>query len=240
MAVGGPGRFATTRWSLVLAAGDEAGTSADALATLCELYWPPVYSIIRRQGYSVDDARDLTQTFFARVLEKAYFSAADPARGRFRSFLSTSVRHFLSNERDRVATQKRGGRSRHLSIEWEQAEQQFQHEPRTKLTPERLFDHQWGIVLLTRVLARLGDEYAAQGRQAQFDTLKPYLTGDAEGTGYKEAAARLGTSEGALKVAVHRMRRRFRDTLLDEIAETVSSQEEVEAELRHLFASLQL
>ena len=225
---------------MLAAGGDGAPTSADALATLCELYWSPVYSIIRRQGYSVDDARDLTQAFFARVLENAYFSAADPDRGRFRAFLSTSVRHFLSNERDRLATQKRGGGARHLSLEWEQAEQHFQNEPRSEMTPERLFDHQWAMVLLARVLARIGEEYAAQGKQAQFDALKPYLTGDADGAGYKEVAARLGTSDGALKVAVHRLRRRFRDTLLDEIAETVSSQEEVDAELRHLFASLQL
>jgi RNA polymerase sigma factor (sigma-70 family) len=234
-------RFATTRWSLVLAAGGNGvGASTEALASLCELYWSPVYAIVRRQGYSVDDARDLTQEFFTRVLEKRYFSAADPDRGRFRAFLSTSVRHFLSNERDRNATQKRGRGVAHLSIEWESAEHRFQHEPRTELTPERLFDHQWSIVLLERVLSRLTEEYAVQGKRAQFDALKPYLTGDAADTGYKAAAEALNTSEGALKVAVHRLRRRFRDTLLDEIAETVSSPEQVDSEVRHLFSSLQL
>jgi len=232
-------RFATTRWSLVLAAG-EGGDSTEALAHLCELYWSPVYALIRRQGYSVDDACDLAQEFFARVLEKHYFRAADPERGRFRAFLCTSVRHFLSNERDRLSAQKRGGGQRHLSIEWEQAESQFQHEPRTELTPERQFDHQWAIVLLDRVLARLAQEHESQGKRAQFDALRPFLVGDTDGGGYRAAAERLGTSEGALKVAIHRMRRRFKTALLDEIAETVSSPDEVDAELRHLFASLQL
>lgn len=236
-----PGRFATTRWSLVLAAGGEGDTApGNALASLCELYWSPVYSLIRRQGYSVDDACDLAQGFFTCVIEKHYFRAADPDRGRFRAFLSSAVRHFLSNERERLSAQKRGGGARHLSIEWERAEERFQNEPRTELTPERLFDHQWGIVLLDQALSRLAEEYAAQDKTTQFDALKRYLTGDDDGTGYREAAAALHTSEGALKVAVHRMRRRFRDALLDQIAETVTTPEELDAEVRHLFASLQL
>jgi RNA polymerase sigma-70 factor (ECF subfamily) len=223
----------------VLAArGPNTGPSADALASLCEIYWAPVYGFIRRQGHNTDEARDLTQEFFAKVLEKDYFSAADPGRGRFRAFLSVSIRHFLSNERDRARAQKRGGRQIPVSLEWQAAEKQFQFEPRHDVTPERLFDYEWGLVLLERVLRRLHDEHAAVGRQEQFDRLKGFLTGDSEGTSYRDAAAALGTSEGALKVAIHRLRRRFRDTLMDEIAETVSSPEQVEAELQHLLKAV--
>jgi DNA-directed RNA polymerase specialized sigma24 family protein len=182
----------------------------------------------------------LTQEFFAQVLEKAFFTAANPERGRFRSFLSTSVRHFLSNERDRARAVKRGGGQTPLSIEWEAAEQRFQIEPSHELTPERLFDYRWALVLLDRVLSRLREEHAAHGKVDLFDQLKGFLNGDSEGVAYRDAAASLGMTEGALKVAVHRLRRRFRDTLLEEIAETVSSQDEVEAELQHLRRSISL
>ena len=232
------GRFATTRWSLVLAAADSNTLSAEALSDLCELYWSPVYGFVRRRGYSPDAAADLTQEFFARLIEKRTLGVATPERGRFRGFLCTSVRNFLSNERERAATVKRGGRQAHVSIEWDQAERQFQLEPSTDVTPESLFDRQWALVLLDRAMSRLGDEYGAQGRRDQFVALRPYLTGDSDGLGYRDAAEQLHTSEGALKVAVHRMRRRFRDTLLDEIAQTVDSADEVESELGHLFATL--
>lgn len=221
------------------AVGSDAHASAEALSELCGIYWSPVYSVVRRQVRSVDDARDLTQEFFARVIEKGTFASADKDRGRFRSFLCASVRNFLSNERDRQFANKRGGRTPHLSIDWEQAEHHFHNEPSTDVTPDTLFDRQWALVLLERVMARLSNEYGEQGKRAQFDALKPYLMGEGPATGYRDAAAALGTSEGALKVAVHRLRKRFRDTLVDEITDTVSSADEVDAELQHLLASLQ-
>lgn len=233
-------RFATTRWSLVLAAGERGRTSRQALASLCEIYWPPVYSFIRRQGHGADDARDLTQEFFARVIDKNYFHDADPSRGRFRSFLAASVRHFLLNEIDRARALKRGGPHPHLSLDMESAEGHYQIEPRDELTPERLFDYQWGLVLLQRVLARLRDEFEATGKAALFDGLKGFLTGDSEDVSYKEVAEKLGTTEGAVKVAVHRLKRRYRDLLVEEIAETVASPEEIESEIQHLLKAMSL
>src|SRR5712691_11024421 len=155
------GRFATTRWSLVLAAGEQSNArSAEALASLCEMYWYPVYAFIRRQGYRPEDGADLTQEFFARVLEKNYFHDADPARGRFRGFLCASVRHFLSNERDRARTLKRGGKRPPISLDVQTAEGRYQLEPKDDLTPEKLFDRRWALILLDRVLTRVGREYA--------------------------------------------------------------------------------
>ena len=238
---GAGGRFATTRWSLVLAAGGPGGRrSAQALASLCEIYWPPVYSFVRHQGYSADDARDLTQEFFTRVLEKNYFHDADPNRGKFRSFLAVSVRHFLSNERDRARALKRGGAQPAISLDLESAEGHYQIEPRDELTPERLFDYQWALVLLQRVLARLEDEHETAGKLPVFEGLKGFLTGDSEDVSYKDVARTLGTTEGAVKVAVHRLRRRYRELLVDEIAETVTTPDEIESELQHLRKALSL
>jgi RNA polymerase sigma factor (sigma-70 family) len=238
---GAGGRFATTRWSLVLAAGRPGGRrSAQALASLCEIYWPPVYSFVRHQGYSADEARDLTQEFFARVLEKNYFHDADPNRGKFRSFLAVSVRHFLSNERDRARALKRGGPHPPVSLDLESAEGHYQIEPRDELTPERLFDYQWALVLLRRVLARLRDEHESAGRLPVFDGLKGLLTGDADDLSYKDIARTLGMTEGAVKVAVHRMRKRYRELLMDEIAETVATPDEIESEIQYLRKALSL
>jgi RNA polymerase sigma-70 factor (ECF subfamily) len=235
----GGGRFATTRWSLILAAGRQADPrSEEALARLCEIYWYPVYAFIRRQGHHAEDGADLTQAFFARVLEKNYFHDADPARGRFRAFLCTSVRHFLSNERDRARTLKRGGVNPPISLDVETAEGTYQLEPRDDLTPEKLFDRHWALRLLERVLARLRDEHVAAGKAELFDRLKGFLTGDSAAVPYGEVAAALGTTDGAVKVAVHRLRRRFRDTLVEEIAETVSDPADIEAEIAHLLKAV--
>jgi RNA polymerase sigma factor (sigma-70 family) len=235
----GRGRFATTRWSLVLAAGRRSSDrSTDALASLCETYWYPVYAFIRRQGHDTDAARDLTQEFFARVLEKNYFGAADPARGRFRAFLLTSIRHFLSNERDRARALKRGGATPALSLDVETAEGTYQLEGQDDLTPEKLFDARWATLLLDRALARLQHAYAASGKSATFDRLKGFLTGDSADVPYAEAARSLDSTEAAVKVAVHRLRRRFREALIEEITETVSSPADVDAELRHLRAAV--
>jgi RNA polymerase sigma factor (sigma-70 family) len=229
----------TTQWTLVLA-GAETGTPAGeaALAGLCGLYWRPVYAFIRRQGHDVDAAHDLTQEFFARMLEKHYLGAVRRERGRFRSFLLASVRHFLSNERDRTRALKRGGGRQILSIDVELTEQRWHIEPHDADTPETVFDRQWALALLEHVLERLRDEFVASGRRARFEALKPLLTGDAEACDYRALAASLGTSEGAIKVAAHRLRRRYRDLLREEIAALVDSPDEVEDEMRHLLRSL--
>ena len=233
------GRFMTTRWSLILAAGGFASErSTDALATLCEAYWYPAYAFIRRQGHDADAARDLTQEFFTRVLEKHYFRDADPARGRFRAFLLTSIRHFLSNERDREQALKRGGRAQKLSLDVETAEGAYQLEGRDDLTPEKLFDARWASVLLDRALTRLKQEYAAASKIGLFDHLKGFLTGASDDVPYADAARTLGLSEGAVKVAVHRLRRRFRDALVKEIAETVSDPADIDGEIRHLLQAV--
>jgi RNA polymerase sigma-70 factor (ECF subfamily) len=233
------GRFATTRWSLVLAAGQKSNAhSAEALASLCEMYWYPVYAFIRRQGHRAEEGADLTQEFFARVLEKNYFHDADPARGRFRAFLCASIRHFLSNERDRARTLKRGGSQPPISLDVETAEGTYRLEPRDDLTPEKLFDRRWALILLERVLARLRDEQVSAGKGELFDHLKGFLTGDSTGVPYDDVAKASGMTEGAVKVAVHRLRRRFRDTLVQEIAETVSDPADIDAEIEYLLKAV--
>lgn len=233
------GRFATTRWSLVLAAGQTANApSAEALASLCELYWYPVYAFIRRQGARAEDGADLTQEFFARVLEKNYFHDADPARGRFRAFLCASIRHFLSNERDRARTLKRGGNQPPISLDVETAEGTYRLDPRDDLTPEKLFDRRWALILLERVLMRLRDSHVSAGKSELFDRLKGFLTGDSTGVLYADVATALGMTEGAVKVAVHRLRRHFRDTLVQEIADTVSDPADIDAEIAYLLKAV--
>jgi RNA polymerase sigma factor (sigma-70 family) len=233
------GRFATTRWSLVLAAGQQADArSADALTGLCEMYWYPVYAFIRRQGYRAEECADLTQEFFARVLEKNYFHDADPAKGRFRAFLCASIRHFLSNERDRARSLKRGGTSPPISLDVETAEGTYRLEPRDDLTPEKLFDRRWALILLERVLARLRANQVSAGKGELFDHLKGFLTGDSAGLPYADVARTLGMTDGSIRVAVHRLRRNFRDTLIQEIAETVSGPADIDAEIEYLMKAV--
>jgi RNA polymerase sigma factor (sigma-70 family) len=198
-----------------------------------------VYAFIRRQGYRADDGADLTQEFFARVLEKQYFHDADPARGRFRAFLCASIRHFLSNQRDRARTLKRGGNQSPISLELETAEGRYQLEPRDDLTPEKLFDRQWALMLLERVLVRLREEQTSAGKAELFDHLKGFLTGDSA-TPYADVGKASGMTEGAVKVAVHRLRRRFRDALVQEIAETVSNPADIDAEIEYLLKAVSM
>jgi RNA polymerase sigma-70 factor (ECF subfamily) len=233
-------QFATTRWSLVLAAGADVSSAGahEALATLCETYWFPLYAFLRSRGYDAEHAQDLTQAFFARLLEKHSISQADPARGRFRSFLLASLKHFAANEHDRATAKKRGGATPILSLEVEGAEGRFQMEPPTDETPERVFDRRWALTLLDRVMSRLETEANHGGRPAQFESLKGYLTGEQPQLSHAATAARLGISEGAVKVAVHRLRRQFRDLVRDEIAQTVTSPEEIEDEIRHLWSAV--
>jgi RNA polymerase sigma factor (sigma-70 family) len=235
------GRFATTRWSLVLAAGHQANArSSEALASLCEMYWYAVYAFIRRQGYRPEDGADLTQAFFLRVLEKNYFQDADPARGRFRAFLCASIRHFLSNERDRARALKRGGAHPLISLDVETAEGRYELQPRDDLTPEKLFDRHWALTLLERVLTRLREDHVSAGKAELFDHLKGFLTGDSAAVPYADVAKALGMTEGAVKVAVHRLRRHFRDTLVQEIAETVSDPADIDAEIEYLLKAVSM
>jgi RNA polymerase sigma factor (sigma-70 family) len=224
-------RFATTRWSLVAAAKGPA--ARQALAELCELYWYPVYAFVRRRGHSPHDAADLTQAFFARLIETAGIAGADPDKGRFRSYLLGAVRHFLANEHDRAVAKKRGGGRVIESLNLSDAERRYAAEPADGRTPEQLFERRWALTLLDGVLAGLRAEYAASGQAVLFDRLKATLTGDAGP--YADLAAELGMTEGAVKVAAHRLRRRYRDRLRAAIAETA---DDVEAEIRDLFTAL--
>jgi RNA polymerase sigma factor (sigma-70 family) len=237
---GGREHFATTRWSVVLAAGADPSSfrAREALGTLCETYWYPLYAFLRGRGHSAADAEDLTQAFFARVVEKQIVQHADPARGRFRSFLLASLQHFAANAYDRETAGKRGGGVPTLSLEFERAEGRFRLEPSSHETPERTFDRRWALTLLDRVMSRLSAEAAQNNKSAQFETLKTYLTGDEPHFSYAEAANELGISEGAVKVAVHRLRKSFRDLVRDEIAQTVSSPEDIQDELRHLWSAI--
>jgi RNA polymerase sigma-70 factor (ECF subfamily) len=226
--------FPTTLWTVVLHAGqDEPAQAQAALAQLCEGYWYPLYSFIRRRGYSPHDAQDLTQSFFAHLLEKRGLGRVDPEQGRFRTFLLASLKNFLANDWDKANALKRGGGQTILSLQQESAESRYQLEPSHNLTPERHFDRQWALALLDQVLAALRDEYHGEGKAALFEELKAALIGQAGR--YTDIAARLGQSEGSIKVAVHRLRNRYRELLRSRIAETVG-ESDVEDELGHLLA----
>ena len=231
--------FALTHWSVVLAAGrNESTHSRNALEQLCRTYWHPVYAFVRRRGFNPHDAQDLTQEFFTRLLEKNYLSAVDPTRGRFRSFLLASVKHFLANEWDKARCHKRGGAQPLLSIDGATAETFYALEPIEHQTPETIYERRWAVTLLERVLARLRSEHCAAHRGDNFDILKRTLTEGRGAVAYAELASQLGSTEGAVKVAVHRLRQRYRVLLRDEIRQTVSNPAEVEDEVRALFIAL--
>jgi DNA-directed RNA polymerase specialized sigma24 family protein len=231
--------FATTRWSLVLDAGTEMTPGGRAaLATLCELYWYPLYSYLRRRGQSAEDAQDLTQGFFARLLEKQGLQVVDRSRGRFRSFLLASLDHYVSNERDHAHAQKRGGSTPPISLDIALAEDFYIREPADPWTPEKIFDRNWALALLGRVLARLGGEMQAEGKGELFNALQGYLSGEEAPASYQEVGKSLRMSDGALRVAVHRLRRRYRTLLYDEIAQTVATPEEIDLELQYLIDAL--
>lgn len=239
-AAASPGRFSTTRWSLVLAVRQgEASEVREALSTLCTLYWYPLYAFVRRRGYGPEDAHDRVQGFFTQLLEKNPLAVPDPHRGRFRSWLLGSLKHYLSNERDRENALKRGGGQHLLSLEWGAAEARFVHEPVEVLTPERAYERRWAVTLLEHVLTLLCDEYHRAGRGALFDSLKGLLTGAAREASYQEIAESLDLSAGAVKVAAHRLRARYRALLREEIAQTVERAEDVDDELRLLLSSLE-
>jgi RNA polymerase sigma-70 factor (ECF subfamily) len=231
--------FPTTHWSRVVAAGDWAAPEArDALADLCRAYWYPLYAFIRRQGHSPDAALDLTQEYFARLLERRNVAAADPTRGRFRSFLLADCTHFLAHARDGQRALKRGGGVAPLSIDAGDAEGRYHSEPVHDSTPERLFERDWALALLSDVLAQLRREYEDSDRGSTFDVLRVVLTDDPRAVPQAELAQQLEISTGAVQVAIHRLRRRYRDLLRAAIAETVADEVEIEDEIRDLFAAL--
>lgn len=231
--------FATTHWSVVLTAGRQDTTRAqDALAKLCQTYWYPLYAYVRRRGYSAEDAQDLTQEFFARLLQRQSLASADPNRGRFRSFMLGVMNHFLADEWNKARAQKRGGGAKLLPLQFDTAETRYGHEPADKTTPEQNYERRWAMTLLEEVLRRLADEYKQEGRAELFAELNPCLVGERTDQPYAELAARLGVNEGTIKSAVHRLRQRYRQLLRDEIANTVAEPDEVDTELRHLFTIL--
>jgi DNA-directed RNA polymerase specialized sigma24 family protein len=232
----GSGVFATTQWSQVLQAGREnTPEGAVALEQLCRTYWFPIYVYVRREGHAPHDAQDLTQDFFARLLRLKSLEAVAPHKGKFRTFLLASLRHFLLNARDGACAAKRGGGQAILSLDALEAERRFQLEPITGETPEVLYDRRWTLTLLQQALAEVQREYAAAGKAQQFAVLKEFLQGPAEAGDYDRAGRALGLNPGAVAVAVHRLRQRYRDRLRAEIAQTVSRPEELADEMRYLF-----
>ena len=231
-------RFETTQWSLVLAAGGEDSHARDALATLCEAYWYPLYAYIRRHGASPDNAADLTQEFLASLLERKDLKTVRQERGRFRSFLLAALKHFIANDAARRRTQKRGGLITLVPLVADEAEARYRTEPAERTTPETLYERRWALTVIDRVLGSLQQEWIDGGHAAEFDELKESLLGQAPPGGYAAAAERLGTTEGAVKVAVHRLRRAFQSRLRRDIAQTVSDPADVDDEIRYLVRAL--
>lgn len=236
--VRGSALFRTTRWSLIFAAAGDASAEADARADFCRVYWYPVYAFIRRRGYTHDEAEDLTQGFFSLLLEKNYLGGADRDRGRFRSFLRTAVARYLSHERDRERAAKRGGGVRHLSIDTHADEQRYASELAGGETPEQIFDRRWALTLLDAALATLRAEYESRGRGGEFEILYPSLVGDLDGVPRSDLAEQLGLSEGALRVTLHRFRRRFQATLRSAVASTVEDDGAVDDEIHDLMRAI--
>jgi RNA polymerase sigma factor (sigma-70 family) len=230
------GCFLTTHWSVVLTAGrSDTSRSQVALEKLCRAYWYPLYAYVRRRGYSVEDAQDLTQEFFSRVLEHQWLARADQAKGRFRTFLLTAMERFLANEWDKVRALKRGGGQPNIPIQFETAETRYGVDPADTRTPEQAFEYRWAVALLAEVVSQLEEEFRARKQIETFTALKPCLLGDRCSQPYADLAAKLGMDEGTVKVAVHRFRQRYRELLRAEIANTVSLPDEVDAEMHHLF-----
>jgi RNA polymerase sigma factor (sigma-70 family) len=230
--------FATTHWTVVLAAGRRHTPQSDrALEELCRTYWYPLYAYVRRRGHSKEDAEDLTQAFFARFLEKNYLQGLSAERGRFRAFLLASLKHFLANAWDKSQRVKRGGQVPHLSLDWHTADTQFQIATTTEASPDQAFDREWAVALLANVIERLRAECEAQGRGRQFAELKGFLTADQGALSQAEAARALGLEETAVRVAVHRLRKRYRRLLREDIARTLADPSQVEEEIRALFGA---
>lgn len=230
--------FATTHWTVVLAAGRQRSPqAARALEELCRTYWYPLYAYVRRRGHSKVDAEDLTQAFFVRLLEKNSFATLDSERGKFRAFLLASLKHFLANERDKAQAQKRGGGAANLSLDWQTADTKFQVADAQEPSPDKVFDREWALALLAKVIERLQTECAADGKVNLFEQLKSFLTTSQAESAQREAAKSLGMEEGAVRVAVHRLRKRYRQLLRAEIANTLADAALVDEEMRALFGA---
>jgi RNA polymerase sigma-70 factor (ECF subfamily) len=232
-------QFTTTHWSVVIAAGDVASPQADAaLAELCRTYWYPLYAFVRRKGHSPPDAQDLTQAFFARLLEKNYVAQADRERGRFRTYLLAALTHFLADEWEKARRLKRGGGREIISFYAASAEERYRLEPIDPLDAAKLYERRWVTTLFDKVLGRLEEEFHELGKDKSFEHLKGSLLAEETGLSYAELGVQLGMKEDAVKQAVHRMRRRYRELFREEIAQTVAGPGEVEDELKYLFAVL--
>jgi DNA-directed RNA polymerase specialized sigma24 family protein len=233
------GIFATTHWTSVLAAGRGGSPQADvALEELCRTYWYPLYAFVRRQGHSREDAEDLTQGFFARLLEKNYLEGVTSDKGKFRSFLLVAFKRFLANEWDRANRQKRGGGLLPLSLDWQDADTRYQINPAHNLSPDKLYDRAWAVTLLERVIIRLRDESRVEGKAMLYEQLRPFLMVGKSDIPYAQAAVALDLTEGAVRVAVHRFRRRYRELLREEIAQTLSDPAQADEEMQALFSAL--
>ena len=236
---GGASHFADSHWSVVLAAKAEGSAqAAEALEKLCRTYWRPLYAFVRRQGHSPEAAEDLTQEFFAKLLARDYLQHLRHCDGKFRSFLLTLVKHFLADERDRVNAQKRGGGKTFVSLDDTMAEERHLRGANNALSPDQIFERRWAQTVMERALNRLRGEYVAGGREALFEQLKDIQPGEHGESSYAEIGARLGLAEGTVKSAVHRLRRRHRELLREEIAQTVARPEEIDEEIRNLLTVL--
>ena len=232
-------QFVTTHWSVVLSASDvDSAKGVEALEKLCRAYWYPLYAYVRRRGKSPPDAQDLTQEFFTRLLTRHWLAQADQAKGRFRSFLLTALERFMANEWDKARSLKRGGHIRFVSLDWAAAEKRYGCEPQDPLTPEQTFERRWALTLLDQVLEKLQAEYDHQGKAELFAALKSSLVGKLPSLPYAQLAQSLHLGAGAIRVAVHRLRHRYRELLRAEIAQTLASVEDVDGEMRHLFKVL--
>jgi RNA polymerase sigma factor (sigma-70 family) len=231
-------RFNETHWTTVIAAGQDDSLAKEALQKLCRTYWYPLYAFVRRQGHSRYDAEDLTQEFFARLLIRGDLATVDRKKGKFRSFLLASMKHFLANEWDKARAEKRGGGKKILSINLEDSESKYAMEPTHAITPEKLYDRRWALTLLDQVMTKLRKEMLAEGKADQFEQMKTFLTGSKGELPYARVAENLGITATAAKTAVHRLRKRYRQLLVSEIADTVETKQDVEQELRYLLDAL--
>ncbi|KPK40005.1 MAG: hypothetical protein AMJ65_10960 [Phycisphaerae bacterium SG8_4] len=236
---GDTNEFATTHWSVVLSAGSPESTRyQEALERLCQTYWFPIYAYLRRKGYGANSAEDHTQGFFTHMIEMQDLCQADPNRGRFRSFLLSMLKHFMADQWDRSQAQKRGGGKKVLSLDFADAETRYKLEPSHQLSPDKLFEKSWALAVLDQTMAQLKAESSGTRRQTLFENLKAHLAGQSNTVPYRELATKLEMTEGAIKVAVHRLRQRYRELLREHIAQTVSGPEQIEDEIRALFVAL--
>ncbi|HEX4121121.1 MAG TPA: sigma-70 family RNA polymerase sigma factor [Verrucomicrobiae bacterium] len=235
----GARQFPSTHWSVVVAAGDTQSLgSSQALEKLCRAYWYPLYAFVRRRGWGAHDSQDLTQAFFAHLLEYKAFGKADTNRGKFRSFLLASLTNFLSNERDKAQRLKRGGGVEIVPLDMEEGEKRYYCEPASHESPETIFARQWAQTVVEQVAGRLREELVSAGQGERFETLKDFIMGDSPEISYAEAAGRLGLSVAAVTSAIHRMRSRFRELFRDEIANTVEESDKTDEEIRYLLTAL--